>query len=285
MKDNIKISVIIPCYNGEKYLAQCLENLLFQSYKHLEIIVINDGSTDKTEEIAQKYPVKIISQKNQGPYVARNIGIEKATGKYIHFLDVDDFINADFYQKMISAIEFADAEIACCGIIQEQHALKTTFDEQIIAITAEDKLNLCRVWFQGYLVKYLFKKSFLIDNNLKFYTGRFVADMPFSLQAVFLAKKVVTVPNAIYIYKHRQNSILTNPSKEHSKKRRTDYKFARQFCLDFAQTNGLIPMFEGKTIWTQYKLFGIPFMKKRVSETGRIRWYLFGLYVFQKKYI
>jgi glycosyltransferase involved in cell wall biosynthesis len=283
---NNLISVIIPAFNAEKYIAQSIENALFQSYKNLEIIVINDGSTDKTAEIAEHYPVKLINQENRGLSAARNVGVENATGEYIHFFDADDLINTDFYQNMLSAILFADANIACSGVWHEKEAKKNTFfSEKIIAVNAEDKLTLCKVLAQGYVVKYLFKKSFLLENELKFHVGRFIEDMFFSFQAVFLSNKVITAPNAVYYYKYRQNSITANKNRQIRKKRRADWKFAYQFCLDFAQTHGLPPITDEQMYWTEYKFLGIPFLKKRESESGKTRWYLFGLYIFQKKYI
>ena len=81
----MKISVIVPCYKGEKYISGCLENLLSQSYKNLEIIVVIDGNCDRSAEIASQYPVKtIVLDENRGLSIARNIGIRESTGDYIH---------------------------------------------------------------------------------------------------------------------------------------------------------------------------------------------------------
>ncbi|MGL6105767.1 glycosyltransferase family 2 protein [Romboutsia sp.] len=93
--NNKKISVIVPVYNVEKYLERCLNSLLNQTYKNLEIILINDGSTDSSEEIRKKYSkqdekIKFISQENKGIAETRNVGIKNSTGEYIAFLDSDD---------------------------------------------------------------------------------------------------------------------------------------------------------------------------------------------------
>lgn len=90
------ISVIIPAYNADIYIEQCLSSLFCQTYKHLEIIVVDDGSTDRTSEIVKTFPVKLIRQENQGVSVARNRGISEATGEYIHFVDADDYLNICF---------------------------------------------------------------------------------------------------------------------------------------------------------------------------------------------
>ena len=99
------ISVIVPAYNAEQYIAQCIDNLLCQTYKNLEIIVVDDGSTDNTSRVLQQYPkVKYIYQPNSGVSVARNAGIEAASGEFIHFMDADDLLNLEFYEKMYEAI-------------------------------------------------------------------------------------------------------------------------------------------------------------------------------------
>ncbi len=101
----MKITVVIPVLNGERYIAQCLENVLCQTHRDLQIIVVDDGSTDSTAAIAARYPsVKVISQPNGGISVARNAGLDAATGDYIHFLDVDDLLNREYYERMVAAI-------------------------------------------------------------------------------------------------------------------------------------------------------------------------------------
>ena len=95
----IKVSVIIPVYNVEKYLKDCVDSIINQTLKETEIILINDGSTDKSVEILKEYNVKIFNLKeNKGASFARNIGIEKACGEYLGFVDSDDYIASDFYE-------------------------------------------------------------------------------------------------------------------------------------------------------------------------------------------
>ena len=107
-ENNIKVSIIVPVYNVEKYLAQCLDSLINQTLKEIEIICVNDGSKDNSAKIltayAQKYVrIKIINQTNQGLSAARNNGISVATGEYIGFVDSDDWVDIDFYKKLYSA--------------------------------------------------------------------------------------------------------------------------------------------------------------------------------------
>ena len=104
--DDIKISVVIPVYNAAPYLQRCLDSIYSQSYKNLEIICINDGSTDKSLEILSTYAKKekrlvVISQENKGASAARNAGIERATGDFISFIDADDYILPGLYEKFM----------------------------------------------------------------------------------------------------------------------------------------------------------------------------------------
>ena len=114
-----KVSVIVPVYNVEKYLSRCLESLINQSLKDIEIICINDGSTDNSLQILKQFAykdnrIKIINQTNSGQSVARNKGLAIASGKYIGFVDSDDWIDNDYYEKMFETIERTNSDFACC---------------------------------------------------------------------------------------------------------------------------------------------------------------------------
>ena len=95
-----KFSIIIPVYNVEKYLKKCLESVYNQTYKNYEVIVVNDGTKDNSMDIVKNYPAKVINQKNQGLSVARNNGVEKASGEYILFLDSDDYIEKGLLKEI-----------------------------------------------------------------------------------------------------------------------------------------------------------------------------------------
>ncbi|MFQ6739306.1 MAG: glycosyltransferase family 2 protein, partial [Alphaproteobacteria bacterium] len=115
-----KVSVIIPVYNTEKFLPQCLNSIIYQTYKNLEIIIVNDGSTDNSDEICQTFAkhdkrIKIIYQTNSGVSAARNKGLLNATGDYVHFIDSDDYINLDYYEKIISGNKNINADIIATG--------------------------------------------------------------------------------------------------------------------------------------------------------------------------
>ena len=180
------VSVIIPVYNGEKYVSSCLDNMMAQTYRKMEIIVVDDGSNDHSAEIARQYPVKLIShEKNRGLSSARNTGIDAAQGEYIHFMDVDDSINNDYYREMVEAITAMEADIACGGMVNEKHSYKTQrFKKRKVYVSPRDKMRVTYVGKWGYVWRYLFRIDFLRRYNLRFEEGRFIEDLIFSLLAV-----------------------------------------------------------------------------------------------------
>lgn len=199
------VSVIIPVHNAAQYLEQSVECILYQTYKDIEIIVVDDGSTDDSAEIAARFPVKLIQQENKGVSAARNKGMEVASGDYLHFMDADDFIDLGFYEKMVNAIESVNAEIACSEVYQEKYPeLSLRIKDKLLLSYAEDKMVATNLGNQAMCFKFLYRTSFLKTINLQFDTTVHVAeDLLFNIQALFLCKHMVTVPDAVYYYKKR----------------------------------------------------------------------------------
>ncbi|QPH38827.1 glycosyltransferase family 2 protein [Pedobacter endophyticus] len=237
MEEKDLISVVVPVYNGQQYVKTCLEALLGQTYSNLEIIVINDGSTDQSATYIQEYPVKLINlEKNQGLSFARNTGMDAATGKFIHFMDVDDVVNLNYYELMHTAIVDTDADIACSEIINKARPQKSQrFKTERVYTATHDKLEATYVGKMGFVWRYLFNTDFLKKHALRFQEGRLMEDLMFSLPAVFFAEKVVVVPKAEYTYCHQENSIMTNKDEAHRKKRREDKQHAKDAALEFAR--------------------------------------------------
>ncbi len=233
----MKISVIIPVYNGEQYVAECLDNMMLQTHKDLEIIVVNDGSTDRSAEIAARYPVKIVDfTKNRGSSAARNAGIDAATGEYLHFMDVDDAVNNEFYERLAAAAIETNADVACSGMVNEPKPHRTMlFDELKVLTTTRDKFKETNVGVWCFSVRYLFRVAFLKAHDLRFEEGRLIEDMPFSISAVFFANKVVLVPGAVYTYILRDNSQMTTSDKVHRRRRHRDHRHAKEWRHKFAR--------------------------------------------------
>lgn len=209
--DEIKVSVIIPVYNGEKTIGKCIESVLNQSLDSVEIIVINDGSTDKTEEILRKYKdVKVINKSNGGQGFARNDGIDAAKGRYIAFVDADDTIERDMLKTMYYAACENNADIVQCAI-NDIYKGKTTIRPK----TAYNVTDVSKIGAGDYIYSYihsliytyevcnkLFSADFINRNALRFCDTRIYhcEDLIFNFDAVSCAGTAVLLPDAFYNY-------------------------------------------------------------------------------------
>ena len=231
------VSVVIPVYNGEQYVKSCLDMMMTQSYKNLEIIVVNDGSADHSAALTNGYQVKLINhEQNRGLSAARNTGIDAATGEFIHFMDVDDTINIDYYQALVAAIIDTAADIACGGMVNKARIHKAQrFTKRVVYDQAYRRLEATYVGKIGYVWRYLFKIDFLKANNLRFQEGRLMEDLMFSLPALYFANRLVVVPDAVYVYCQQPNSIMTSNNPIQVKKRREDRKYAIGLMHKFAK--------------------------------------------------
>lgn len=236
--DQPLISVVIPVFNGGAYIKNCLDDILNQSYKRLEIIVIDDGSTDASAEIVESYPVKLIRQKNKGVSAARNLGIKNATGNYLHFMDADDRINKDFYANLLAPIVLHGADISCGGMVNEKSKdLTHHFKKVSVHTSIEKKLQVTYAGRVGYVWRYLFRSDLIHSNGIVFPEGRIIEDIVFSMEAIFLSKKLVTAPNAFYTYVDTSSSHVISKTEAQLKKQEEDAVYAREFRDRLAREN------------------------------------------------
>ena len=136
-KTKIKVSVIVPIYNAEAYLDKCVKSIISQSLRDIEVILINDGSTDNSLFIAEKYAkldsrVRVINKENSGPAASRNIGIREAKGEYIGFVDSDDYVSYDMYEKLYALSKENETEIAMCSYYDIYGANNYAKDKKIV---------------------------------------------------------------------------------------------------------------------------------------------------------
>ncbi len=225
-----KISIIIPVYNSEKYIEKTLASVLAQTYENTEIIVIDDGSTDKSGEIVRRLAEKdekinYFKIENGGPGNARNVGMSKATGKYIGFCDGDDIIKPNMYEKLVSYLEKTDADIAFCDIFTERDNCcfgfpwedgKTFRGEEIYSQlmasmigNESDNDNSSPVW--GSVVRCLFKKDIIEKNSLKLPTDiHFAEDLVFTLSYLKCSSGAVICNEPLYYYVCNEASIMNS---------------------------------------------------------------------------
>ena len=224
-----KISVIIPVYNVEQYLAQCLENIIHQTYNNLEIICINDGSLDNSKKILKHYAkldkrIKVINQQNSGQSIARNTGIKNATGNYIHFMDSDDYIPLNYYEEMIKSLANTNADIVCSGFYFEMFCEKSIcYKERFIYTTLIDKLQNTYAKYYNYIWRYLIKTSFIKKNNFYFTEHKIFEDIEYNIHLLTKANKVVTAPNIQYFYRYNKESTVNKKSRNYD----VDYRNAK----------------------------------------------------------
>ena len=179
----MKISVIVPVYNVEKYIDKCLDNLVNQTLKDIEIIVVNDGSPDNSQDIInsyqKKYPrmIKSFIKPNGGLSDARNYGIKKAQGEYIAFLDSDDYIEIDAYEKMYKKAELKDFDIVVCDLnyVYEDGSVK-----RVSSKIEHDTTNIKNVYINMYPCVWnkIYKKT-LFENDIEFKKGVWFEDVDF----------------------------------------------------------------------------------------------------------
>lgn len=224
---NNKISIIIPVYNVEKYIEKAMESIIKQTYKNIEIIIIDDESKDNSIEICEKYEkqdkrIKIIHQKNKGLSGARNTGLEVATGEYIMFIDPDDTFELDACENLYNAIEKtkADYVIANYRNMDEDDTKweKPAFDltkYKEMEITSEDISKSFYVMNSGVWNK-IFNKKFLDNINIKFIEKMPAEDAIFTTYCYMKAKKIYYIPETVYNYRLRESdSISSSCSKEY----------------------------------------------------------------------
>lgn len=257
-----KISIIVPVYNVEQYLERCLDSLINQTLDDIEIICINDGSTDNSLQILENFKqkdnrIKIITQENAGLSQTRNNGIKIATGEYIGFVDSDDWVSLDFYENLYNAATKYNCDFATTNITKvkgERHKKFLTFSNVQIASDYLDKLVLFKCPDFNYVWNKIYKTSELKKYNLEFMKGLAFEDIVFSPQALYYLKKGVTVPNSQYYYFNRKGSIMR------SNKYMKDYEIACSMCKSFLLDKN-IPLDEVMTAQKRYKIFNTTLVK------------------------
>ncbi len=214
------VTVIVPAYNAEKTIQNCINSIQKQSYKDIEIVVIDDGSTDRTKEIVQRLlrkdgRIKIISQYNQGASAARNKGIEKASGEYVTFVDADDEIEPQLIKVLITYLKKYNADYVKTSVIRiNKNGQKARFDEkQKIICTSVQEWNehffdLMNHGLNSPVGK-LYKKSILTKSNVRFNLELVLSeDLIFNLDYLEHVNRLVFLPEAYYKY-YIGNSELT----------------------------------------------------------------------------
>jgi glycosyltransferase involved in cell wall biosynthesis len=264
-----EVSVIIPVYNREKYLKQCLNSVINQTLKNIEIICIDDGSTDQSLEILNEFAkkdqrIKIINQKNQGVGLARNIGLKIARGEYVGFVDSDDWIDLNFYETLFTEAKKQDADLARTLYVYEFQEHSKEGDTNKIIFEKKSNGELLKVNEHSVVIwNAIYKREYLQKNNIYFDNLRGVVDVPFTAKATYYSKKTIPVIGTYYHYRKGVGNRLTI----FNKKRIEELLKANKITLDFINS----VKYENKTdylvaykrvIWRYDESFG------RILKTG-----------------
>ncbi len=230
------ISIIVPVYQVESYLDDCIKSLINQTYTNIEILLIDDGSTDKSGQICDEYAqkdkrIKVIHQKNKGLSGARNTGLRQTNGEYIAFVDSDDVVAAEYIEVLYNILKEHDAQISICSYIKSENADSSLFDtnnnsSNIICIEAT---KLLKKWHGKYkkvetvVWNKLYHKSILVD----FPEGKIHEDIYVSHLIAANAKRIVITDKKLYIYRIRKSSITKTKATKESIRQDLDAQKAR----------------------------------------------------------
>lgn len=227
---NIKFSIVIPVYNVEYYLAECLNSIINQTYQNVEVIIINDGSTDNSLVIINEYAAKdariiVIDQENQGLSIARNVGLKKSTGDYVMFIDSDDYISLDTCQIAVEEIQKGNfPDIFIYGRFRFYNDERYVEDKIImdsnttiyIGIDYLKKSSLKNMFYASACNK-IYKRGFINKRQLQFIKGIYHEDLYFTFCALMFAEKVELLPSVYYYYRWDRPNSITNIVSEKSK--------------------------------------------------------------------
>ena len=218
---NPLISVIVPVYRVEPFLPRCLDSLRNQTYRNLEILLVDDGSPDNCGKICDEYAEKdhrfrVIHKENGGLSSARNAGLDAAAGEFIGFVDSDDWIAPQMYETLLSALIKWDAQLACCG----RYDVREKTGEQKIGLCPKSDECLSGVAFAGRIFRYdgcdssacdkLYRRE--LFNGVFFEEGHKIDDEYFTYQGFLQPRKVVCTDRVIYNYRKRASSVMGSPA-------------------------------------------------------------------------
>lgn len=207
------VSVVIPVYNSEKYVEKCIQSVMAQTLPDLEIIIINDGSTDESGRILRELTQKdsrivLLEQANQGVAAARNQGVEKATGKYITFVDGDDYLQEDYIELMYNLAEKETLDMVICGLTYVDEGGKEL--NRVIPGVYKRLENEEWTFRVSAVCSHLYRRELWERYDVKFQSGERGEDMPVSLFFAAICSRINTLPECGYYYVQHASSAIHN---------------------------------------------------------------------------
>lgn len=266
------ISVVIPVYNVEKYLSECLDSVIYQTYKNLQIILVDDGSTDSSGKICDEYAEKddritVVHQSNAGAGAAKNTGLELIDGDYFSIIDSDDYIELDMYEKMVNSLENYNADIVQClfkdlfvnDSFDRKYKIKGNYPK---VLTSKKFLSeLLYDWKYAIFANKVFKTSLLKD--IRFPVGRKIDDEFFTYKLICNSKKIVNIEDVLYSYRMRKTSVMNENDSD-----RLIYDRIDCFVERYNYIKKVYPSLERKYLLKLYD--GLLYFKTQLNNTEKI---------------
>lgn len=286
---NPKVSIVIPVYNVEAYLPRCLDSVVEQTLREIEIICVNDGSPDNSMEILERYAaqdarVKVISQSNKGLGGARNAGFDAASGDYVLYIDSDDWIDADFCEKLYEAAQRYRADVACAGILKVRSAHArwvARFEEEKFVEEPQLKFEICNCPPDFYVTNQLFRREVLRNLGIRFKEHVVYEDVEYLMRILCETHGLVTVPGTCYRYMVRDTSITK--SRQTPQKQMDRYRAHKEFLV-YADAHGIRVDLRHRNLTRRFWAWGGVTLLKIKERDGVLVWRLFDAFpIFRKK--
>ena len=229
-----KVSIIVPVYGVENYIAECIRSLMNQTHRNLEIILVDDGGKDRSAEICEEYAaldnrIQVIHKPNGGAASARNVGIDVAAGDYICFVDGDDFVEKSYVEHLLTVLREAEADISECGLyfLTKSQTTPTEIDGLGRFDKSEYLLRFITHWTCSLMTNKLFKRS--VIGSVRFEEGHCIDDEFFTYLVVMNARNVVVTDTPLYYYRIRRSSVMQDigPHQERIMLDRIEYMTTR----------------------------------------------------------
>ena len=267
-----KVSVIVPIYNVERFLPQCLDSVLGQTFDDFELICVNDGSTDSSQKILEEYAAKderihVINQENGGLSAARNTGMAYASGEYIAFLDSDDYLDSEMLAKTVAKADGTNADIVifdywlyfdstgelCTYRDQE---IYSRLDGQVFTLeTAPEMAQFIGVWDR------LFRRSFLKEQGFSYPVGRIYEDVTFCVESELAAKRIALLADHLYYYRRDVAGSITG-NEAGNRKHKEDFLFVQKYAQDCFERAG-----SSEAVWQYYARYFLEYALMHQRQT------------------
>lgn len=237
MTEKIKVSIIVPAYNVEGYLEECITSLIGQTYRNIEIIIINDGSKDNSKRIIEKYVVldnRIIEieQENMGANIARTNGIKKSTGDYLMFIDADDYILNNTIKELVEKIEFYNVDIIKFRFIDDKNIIQLEQKEKLYTNKQEIyEMLLTTTKLNNLTTEIINRSLFDLEEEVFKIKSSSGEDLQMNLEIYDKAQSILIIPNEYYYYRLNKNSTTNTVNKRtiYNNIEQTNYTYQNLF--------------------------------------------------------